>query len=150
VLVSDEDADLAGLTWFTDRDGYLIRTVTHEDGHVGTVRMHRIILGRMMGRKLGRFELTDHINGVPSDNRRSNLRVATPSQNALHRTKMNRTNSSGFSGVTPAFGRGRWRARIKVYGKKISFGSYATKEEAHEAYVKGATALCGEFLGITK
>jgi hypothetical protein len=39
---------------------------------------------------------------------------------------------------------GRWEARISVRGKRISLGTYDTKEEAHRAYQEAARRFVGE------
>jgi hypothetical protein len=76
----------------------------------------------------------DHVNGNPSDNKMSNLRVATRSMNNQNRRKAHKNNkSSGLLGVTRDGS--KWSAQIGLKGKKIFIGSYATPELAHEAYV---------------
>lgn len=72
----------------------------------------------------------DHINGIRSDNRISNLRVVTHQEN--HRNKaMPNTNTSGFCGVNA---RGNtWIATIRVKGKQIYLGTFERLEEAISA-----------------
>jgi hypothetical protein len=82
----------------------------------------------------------DHINGDPSDNRIANLRVATPGQN-LANSKRRADNSSGFKGVALQSNGRNWRAH---FGGQY-LGSFSTKEEAHAAYRRAATAAVGEF-----
>ena len=48
-----------------------------------------------------------------------------------------------MKGVSRA--RGRWRARIKTYGREVELGRFDTKEEAHAAYCRAATEYFGEF-----
>lgn len=73
----------------------------------------------------------DHINGMPSDNRLCNLRLALRGQNCFN-TKIPKTNTSGFKGV--CFQSGKWRARCKVRGVKYHLGYFYTPEEASMAY----------------
>jgi len=73
----------------------------------------------------------DHINGIRTDNRISNLREATPLENQQN-LKLRKNNSSGFIGVRKSLA--RWQALIAVGGKRICLGSYATPEDAAEAY----------------
>lgn len=89
----------------------------------------------------------DHRNGVRSDNRIANLRLATGEQNRLNRC-LNANSSSGFKGVREAKDKVRpapFRAVISHRNKKINLGYFLTAEEAHEAYCKAARELHGEF-----
>lgn len=85
----------------------------------------------------------DHINGNRSDNRISNLRLATAQQNRMNE----RQRQPKPKGVTLFRLRGweRWRARIKKDGKEVSLGYYKTQSEAKAAYDKAAVAMFGEF-----
>ncbi len=82
----------------------------------------------------------DHINGVKFDNRISNLRDVSRTDNArnfLGPTKRNA--SSGVLGVTPCGD--RWRAAVTVSRKRIHVGVFDTKEAAHDAYLKAKRVL---------
>lgn len=84
----------------------------------------------------------DHKNGIKADNRLTNLRLATPTQN--------QQNKAGYGawpkGVT-------WRdriekpfqAKIRVNGDRIHLGSFATADEAAQAYRDAAAKYHGEF-----
>ena len=64
-------------------------------------------------------EEVDHINGKGTDNRWSNLRIASNAINAKnHRRQSN--NKSGITGVRYCRQNDRWVASIGVDGKKIS------------------------------
>jgi hypothetical protein len=84
----------------------------------------------------------DHANRDTLDNRRDNLRKASDEENARNR-KMPITNTSGYKGVSPD--RNKWRATLHVKGKKISFGFFDTKEEAHAVVVKKRAEFHGAF-----
>jgi len=86
---------------------------------------------------------TDHINGDGLDNRRENIRVSTKSQNQANRRNLQSNNTSGFKGVD--FHRGKWRAQIKVDGRKIDLGSFDTPDEASGAYLRSAHHHFGKF-----
>lgn len=90
----------------------------------------------------------DHINGDIKDNRISNLRHATRSQN-LKNTRGHKDSVSGFKGVTFYPVRGVYRSRIYVDGKNIWLGSYRTAEEAAEAYIEASKRLHGEFARVS-
>lgn len=76
----------------------------------------------------------DHINGKRDDNRMANLRIVTMQENQHNRLTAHRSSQTGMLGVSPK--RGRWRAQIKVDGKKLHLGMFDTPEEAHAAYLE--------------
>lgn len=86
--------------------------------------------------------MIDHINGSKNDNRFSNLRQATPSQN-LGNSKRQKRNTSGFKGVSRS--RGGWQVCISADGKRRFLGRFDTLADAHAAYVLAAEKLYGEF-----
>jgi hypothetical protein len=77
----------------------------------------------------------DHINGIRSDNRISNLREATSAENCQNRGKY-KSNSSGLVGVSFFKPTGKWKAQIQKDGNKIHLGYHNTQEQAYEAYLK--------------
>lgn len=81
----------------------------------------------------------DHRDGDKKNNKIQNLRLATPSQQA-----MNRRNWGAYpKGVT--FDKGRYVAKIRLDGSIRTLGSFDTPEQAHTAYAQEATRLFGEF-----
>ncbi|MEK6881185.1 MAG: HNH endonuclease [Nanoarchaeota archaeon] len=107
------------------------------------------------GLTLGRFILNppknldvDHINRKPLDNRKSNLRVATRSQNKAN-VKKYKNNKSGFKGVWLKKDRihrtKMWSASTSYKGKTVHFGNFNTPEEAAKAYDKNVKKLFKEF-----
>jgi hypothetical protein len=85
----------------------------------------------------------DHINGVCSDNRAVNLRLATHSEN-LANAKKRKNTVCHLKGVTLR-GDGRYLARITVKNTQIYLGRYDTEQEAHAAYVAAAEKEFGAF-----
>lgn len=103
------------------------------------IPMHEAVLGRIEGLRI------DHVQAEETlDNRRSNLRRATASQNAANRG-IPKHNSSGYKGVSFHNQRQRWRAFIKVNWKQRSLGLYDDKETAARAYDKAAREAFGNF-----
>lgn len=102
--------------------------------------MHRVLLGMESddGREV------DHINGVRHDNRRSNLRICLPEENAKNKRRY-RNNASGIKGVHKLDGYDRWRARIRVDGKLVHLGYFRNPDDAAKAYREAAVALHGAF-----
>jgi hypothetical protein len=96
-------------------------------GKTCPVRMHRQVLG-------------DHINGNGLDNRKANLRLATPDQNAQNRRMRNRL---GFRGV---YVEGRkFRAMIQGGGRKRNLGLFSSAEAAARAYDAAAMEMHGAY-----
>jgi hypothetical protein len=87
----------------------------------------------------------DHINGIKGDNRLSNLREATNSQNHANRGRPV-SNTSGLKGID--FLRGKWRARVRFQRAMIHIGMFNTCEEACAAYGAAVVKYFGEFARI--
>ena len=76
----------------------------------------------------------DHINGVRSDNRIANLRLATRSQNAQNLRGPTSINRTGFLGVRK--NGNRWNAVITLNKITTYLGCFKTPEAAHQEYLK--------------
>lgn len=85
----------------------------------------------------------DHINGDKLDNRITNLREATRSQNQAAISR-HRDSAQPFKGVQ-RLPSGRWRAHITKDYKRRHVGVYDTPEEASAAYYEAASQLHGKF-----
>lgn len=83
----------------------------------------------------------DHINGNKSDNRISNLRFATRSENKQNILKKQPNNKSGYTGVDWHKSSNAWRATITIMRKQKHLGIFKTPEEAHEAYIQAKKQL---------
>lgn len=87
----------------------------------------------------------DHINGLKTDNRPFNLRLADNSQNQINSRGREGT-KSGLKGVDWIQRVGKWRAKIMVKKKNIHIGYYDDKDSAHLAYCHKAAELHGAFV----
>lgn len=90
----------------------------------------------------------DHIDRNPLNNRRSNLRPATQSQQKLNRG-VRVDNKSGVTGVWYVDNNQqrakRWYAQLIIDKKKILYKSFDTKEEAIIARLQAEADYVGEF-----
>ena len=120
-LVDDKDFDwLNQWKWYFN-SGYAVR------GCPERILMHRVILDTPEDM------VSDHINRNKLDNRRSNLRNVTSSQNKVL-IPMLSTNTSGYRGVHWAEKLKKWIARISVNNKSIYLGCFKKVEDAVKAY----------------
>lgn len=73
----------------------------------------------------------DHVNGVRDDNRISNLRDVSRSENQCNR----HTHREGRLPYAIRK-RSRWQVQVKVFGKRVYLGCFATEREAHDVAVR--------------
>lgn len=83
----------------------------------------------------------DHINGDPLDNRLTNLRIVTHSQNSFNKAKQS-NNTTGYVGVVHRYKRGDlWEARISRDGKIVWQAYFTNPQEAAAARRKAVEAI---------
>lgn len=137
-IVDDEDfQSLAQWRWHWS-DGYARRRKTIGFKKTVVVGMHAEIMNPGEG-----FE-ADHINGSKLDNRRSNLRLSTRSQNSMNKRVMS-NNKLGMKGVCFSKHQGKFRATITKMGATRHIGWFDTSEQAKAAYDKAAIEIHQQF-----
>ena len=109
---------------------------------VPSLMMHRIILGRVLGRILLSNEQVDHVDRDGLNNRRENLRLSTPAQNQQNQRR-HIDSTTGYKGVR--YNKGKWMARISVNKVRVYLGVFETPEAAYAAYCDAAKKYHGEF-----
>jgi hypothetical protein len=145
-LIDDVDRDLAEHTWSakpTNRAVYAITQIRVDDKQK-PLSLHRVIMERKLERPIQPQEIVDHIDGNGLNNSRSNLRIATNSQNMCNRNAPV-SNTTGVKGVYWRKGAGKWEASIKHLGKRTYLGLFTSIQDAAIAYNKKAIELHGEF-----
>lgn len=132
-IVDDEDYEwLSRYKWRQAKQGGRLWTSI-------SVPMHRLILGLRYG-----DPHVDHKDRNPLNNRKSNLRLATQSQN-----NANKAPAPGrFKGVRRPSGGSGWMAGIRINGKWTELGIYDTAKDAARAYDIAAKKMFGEFAYI--
>ena len=86
--------------------------------------------------------MIDHIDRNPSNNRLSNLRLATSAQN-LRNKNVNKNNKLGIKGIS--FNYGKFSTSLSKDRQLVFKGSYDTLEEAKAAYDAAVKLHHGEF-----
>lgn len=100
--------------------------------------MHRLIMNAKPD------EQVDYIHHNTLDNRREELRICDNSQNNINQG-MNKSNTSGYRGVSWNKKVKKWDAYITCNKKHIHVGTYSDIVDAAEAYNKKALELFNEF-----
>lgn len=114
------------------------------------LQMHHLVIAVPPGM------FCDHINHNGLDNRKANLRPATHTQNVWNRRKFSgrtfggykRHSRSRYKGVDWANDMKRWRARIRVNGKRIYLGSFKEELDAAKAYDQAAKKHHGAYASV--
>jgi hypothetical protein len=101
------------------------------------ISMHRLIMNPPAGM------VVDHIDHNGLNNKRSNLRICTPRQNAFNRK--GKGTASKYKGIRWNKRTNKWVAQIKYYHKAMQVGSFDNQIDAAKAYDKIAGKLFGEF-----
>ena len=94
------------------------------------------------------FELIDHVDRDPFNNRQRNLRRCNRQQNGAN-VGLSRANTTGYKGVSFKYP-GKWSARIKVNYRKYHIGYFDSPEKAALAYNQIAQKVFGVFAGLNK
>lgn len=108
----------------------------HEAGR--PKKVHRLILNPPPG------VLVDHRNHDCTDNRRANLRFATPQENGAN-SKLSKANTSGHVGVCWYKRDNNWKVQLKKNYKVLHIGYFAKKEDAIAARKAAELEHFGEF-----
>lgn len=134
-LVDEEDYDrVSQYNWCLLKKNYATAIV---EGI--RTKMHRYIL-KLVNPKI----YVDHKNHNGLDNRKCNLREATPQQNSAN-CKPVKSASSKYKGVHWSKVKSKWVSNIQQKDKKKYLGEFKTEEDAARAYDAKAKELYGEF-----
>lgn len=118
--------------------------------HFATNKGQNIFNNEFAGKKAGGIDrggyllIQFQINSNPLDNRPSNLRPCTHSENGGNMS-LSKANASGFKGVFWHTQSETWRAKITVRGSRKHLGNFHTPQAAHRAYCEAAQNAFGPF-----
>lgn len=107
-----------------------------------TILMHRFIMNTPDGMH------TDHKDGNPLNNQKSNLRICTVSENV--RNKRGHSKISKFKGAYFNKRDQKWFSMIAVNKKLIQLGRFKSEEDAATAYNLAAFLHHGEFAKVNE
>lgn len=126
------------------KNGRILQLSVHMnmEGVKRNLGLHRLIL-HMEGVDIPEGKMVDHINGDPTDNRRSNMRIVSNMQNCWNRRFQKSSNRSLPPGVRKEWN--RYWAVLYHENKRRLLGSFATPDEAHKCYLAEAKKVRGEF-----
>jgi len=146
-IVDPEDYDrLNRIKWHAQQSPhtwYAVHSLTNgKKEKRKNLQMHHLVIEIPPGM------FCDHINHNGLDNRKANLRSATHTQNVWNRRKFRPHSRSKYKGVDWANDMKRWRARIRVNGKRIYLGSYKNELDAARAYDSAAKKHHGQFAAV--
>lgn len=88
-----------------------------------------MLMQRVVLNEFDESKIPDHINRNKLDNKKSNLRIANKSLNAIN-VGIRPNNTSGVTGVSWVKRIQMWRAYINYNGKRIELGNYKKYEDA--------------------
>ena len=138
--IDEEDYELIkDFNWGVDTRKY----ETHERKYIQfkykgkKVNLHRLLMGFPKGLQV------DHKDNDPLNNRRSNLRTCTTSQNNANGKA--RKGSSKYKGVYFDKACNKWRSKIRKNGRIHHIGYFKCETKAAKAYDAKALELYGEF-----
>lgn len=120
---------VSGMTWYAKVTPHTIYAVS-KPWRSKAVYMHRLFFADCA-------EMIDHADGNGINNRRINLRPATPRENQYNKS-VSKSSISGAKGVSACPRTNLWRARIKKDGKEIMLGTFDTIADASVAYRKAS------------
>lgn len=127
-LIDLDDVDrVMKYKWHLSDQGYVA-------GGKSPFRLSRVILTAPVG-----YEV-DHVNHNKLDNRKTNLRICTHSQNCMNMPPIH-----DIKGIYWERDSKRWVAQIGINNKDIKLGRFKDKEEAIRARKQAETELFGEF-----
>jgi len=126
----------AGRVAGSDCNGYLVVNYNKQ-----RYMVHRVIFYILYGYTPSEI---DHVNGIKDDNRPSNLRASTRSEN-LYNTPMLIRNTSGVKGVSWHKCSNKWRSTINVNKKNMHLGVFEDFFEACCVIISARNKLHGEF-----
>jgi hypothetical protein len=146
IVDSRDHSYLTQWTWhcLKKRSTYYAARSKYRRGKTIRIYMHREIAKRA---GMSTSSLIDHRNRNGLDNRRTNLRSASQTQNRAN-CRLYTSNTSGFKGVSYDKRTGLWAAKLNHSGTCKWLGRFATRKEAAAAYDDAARRYFGNYANV--
>lgn len=146
IILDEENYDeFVKYKWYSTKYGYIFRNEHYKENGIKKTKMlliHRLVLPTT------KEKFIDHINGNKLDNRLSNLRVCTKSENNRN-TKLSCKNTTGYKGVSYLSNIKKYKTSIRINGKQYQH-LFDTAEKAASAYNFYAEKYGGGFNKLNK
>lgn len=134
VIDTEDYEKVKHYSWYTNSKGYLYAPTKDNT----KIAMHRIIANA------NKDDVVDHIDGDPTNNRKSNLRICNHVQNGQN-SRIAKDNKSGVTGVYWNNATNKWVASIRIDNKNVYLGQYIKKSDAVLARVSAEKKYYKEF-----
>jgi hypothetical protein len=133
-IVDAEDSQkISKYAWYISQQGYVMN-----DSIKKSTLLHRFIM------KANNGFVVDHINHNTLDNRKSNLRVVTPTENSMNQV-LSKRNKSSVKGVFWNETNQKWLAYITFKRKRIYLGYFEDLNDAEAARKEAEIKYFGEY-----
>lgn len=137
IIDTDDFEKVKNYCWYISSQGYVC--ANSRNGNSKRLNIHRIVMDAKKG------DLVDHKNWNKLDNRKSNLRLASKSQNNTN-IKLKSNNTTGYPGITMNKS-GSYVVRISQNGTRIYLGTYKNFEDAVKVRRSAEIELHGDWSG---
>lgn len=137
IIDSDDYLKVKNYCWRKDAHGYIVANNKKDNN---SIKIYRLIMNANKG------DVIDHINQDKTNNRKSNLRFVTKSQNNTN-IKRRKDNKSGYTGVKYDKRNLKWKAQISYNNKRIHLGTYDKIEDAINARRNAELKIHKEYSG---
>ncbi len=125
-LIDKEDLDkVKNYKWHLNKDGYVLQK------NKKNIFLHHLIIGYPQ-----KYYVVDHRDANPLNNRKSNLRFVTKSQNGMNRKS---------KGYTWDKNNKKWCVQISINGKHINLGRFKDEQIAKKVAIKVKKKYYKEF-----
>lgn len=142
ILDPEDFESLNQYRWHCTNFGYARRTGSKrsEKGRKRVaIGMHNVVFPVPEGMTV------DHINRNRLDNRKANLRAATREENTWNRKFVKKGSKTRYTGIHWNKKVKKWNVRLRVEGRRKSFGYYADEVEAAKVYDRVARKYRREY-----